>query len=339
MFLVLGVVGLFLLMLAVGSVNIPLNQVIAALLGRSDVDTSTVATIIWQFRMPRALTAALAGAALAVGGLQMQTLFRNPLTDPFVLGISSGASLGVALVVLAAGTTGMTMLAGLAGLGDYGIVIAASLGAGLTLALVLLFAGRLRQSMALLIFGLMFGYAVSALVSLLLYFSIAERIQAYVNWTFGSFGGITWRQMPIFAVVVIVGLVLAYVLVKPLNALLLGETYAQSMGINLRVARVGIIMSTALLAGGVTAFCGPIGFLGIAVPHLARMLSRSADHRLLLPMVTLLGAIVAMGADLAAQLPGNQVILPLNAVLALLGAPVVIAIILRQRNLRASFAG
>lgn len=337
--LVLGVVGLFLLMLAVGSVNIPLSQVIAALFGASDANPSAVATIIWQFRMPRALTAALAGAALAVGGLQMQTLFRNPLTDPFVLGISSGASLGVALVVLTAGTTGMTLLAGLAGLGDYGIVIAASLGAGLTLALVLMFAGRLRQSMALLIFGLMFGYAVSALVSLVLYFSIAERIQAYVNWTFGSFGGITWRQMPIFAVVVIVGLGLAYLLVKPLNALLLGETYAQSMGINLRMARAGIILSTALLAGGVTAFCGPIGFLGIAVPHLARMLSRSADHRLLLPMVTLLGAIVAMGADLAAQLPGNQVILPLNAVLALLGAPVVIAIILRQQNLRASFAG
>jgi iron complex transport system permease protein len=267
----------------------------------------------------------------------MQTMFRNPLAGPFVLGINSGASLGVALVVLAVGT-GSTLLAGLGLLSDFGIVVAASLGAGLVLFLVLAVARRV-ETMTLLILGLMFGYATSALVSVLLYFSIAERIQAYIAWTFGSFGGVTWRQMQVMAPAVLLGLAIAWLSAKPLNALLLGETYAQSLGLSVRRARIGVLVSASLMAGAITAFCGPIGFVGVAVPHLCRSLFGTSNHRLLIPASILLGGIVALVADLLAQLPGSQITLPLNAVTALIGAPVVTWVILRQRNLRSSFAG
>lgn len=335
--LLIILIGTFCLVLAVGSVSVPLEDVWRALIGQP-TSRPAYATIVTQFRLPRALTALLAGAALAVGGVQMQTLFRNPLTDPFVLGISAGASLGVALVVLAVGTTGATVLVGIGLLGDLSLAAAASLGAALMLGIVLSFAQRARSILTLLIVGLMLSYAVSALVSLLLYFSIPERIQAYINWTFGSFGGVTWRQVPILAPILAVGLALSLALIKPLNALLLGEAYAQSMGINLRRARMGIILSTALLAGGVTAFCGPIGFLGIAVPHLSRILLRTSDHRWLLPTAMLLGSLIAMLADLIAQVPGRQIILPLNAITALIGAPVVVLIVLSQRRLRDAFS-
>jgi len=326
----------FCLLLAVGSVSVPLEDVLRALLGQA-TSQPAYATIVIQFRMPRALTALLAGAALAVGGVQMQTLFRNPLTDPFVLGISSGASLGVALVVLAVGTTGATVLVGIGLLGDFGLAAAASLGAALMLLIVLSFAQRTQNTLTLLIVGLMIGYTVSALVSLLLYFSVPERIQAYINWTFGSFGGVTWRQLPILAPIIGLGLALSLALTKPLNALLLGEAYAQSLGINLRRARLGIIFSTALLAGAVTAFCGPIGFLGIAVPHLSRILLGTVDHRALLPTAVLLGALTAMCADLIAQVPNSQIILPLNAITALIGAPVVVLIVMQQRRWHSAF--
>ena len=320
----------FVLSLTVGSVTIPLREVLTALLG-GETTRATWATIITDFRLPKALTALFAGAALGVGGLQMQTLFRNPLADPYVLGVSSGASLGVALVVLALGTTGGVLLAGLGLPGDLGITAAAVIGSALALALVLALAARVRSVMTLLILGIMFSSLTGALVSLLLYFSIAQRIQVYLNWTMGSFGGVTWAQMAIFAPVVTAGLALALALVKPLNALLLGEAYARSMGLNLRRARLGIISSTALLAGAVTAFCGPIGFLGLAVAHLCRALLGTSDHRSLIPACALLGGTLALVADLIAQLPGSQHILPLNAVTALLGAPVVISVILRRR--------
>lgn len=329
-------VAVLLLSLALGSVPIPLDEIIRILLG-GQASRESWANIILRFRLPKALTAMLAGAALGIGGLQMQTLFRNPLVDPFVLGISSGASLGVALIVLAVGTPGAAMLAGASLQGDLGLVIAASLGSGLVLALVLFVARRVTSSTTLLVLGLMFGYAVSAFVSLLLYFSIAERIQAYTNWSFGSFGGVTWSQMPIFALIILVGLALAFLLSKSLNALLLGETYARSMGMNLQRVRGWIILSTALLAGTVTAFCGPIAFLGIAVPHLCRSLFNTSDHRLLIPATMLMGGMVTVLADLIAQVPGSQLVLPLNAITALIGAPVVIWIILRGRALKASF--
>ncbi len=327
----------FLLSLVVGSVSIPLTDILTILVG-GEPARATWTTIVLDFRLPKALTALLAGAALAVGGLQMQTLFRNPLADPYVLGVSSGASLGVALVVLSVGTTGSMLLAGLGLSGDFGITLAAILGSGFALLLVIAVAARVQSVITLLVLGLMFGYATGALVSLLMYFSVAERIQMYINWTYGSFSGVSWRQMPIFIPVVIIGLLLTFLLSKPLNALLLGEAYARSMGLNVRRVRLAIISSTALLAGSVTAFCGPIGFLGLAVPHLCRALFGTSDHRILTPATLLLGGTLALVADLVAQMPGSQIVLPLNAVTALIGAPVVIWVILRRRSLRGSFS-
>jgi iron complex transport system permease protein len=298
---------------------------------------ATWVTIINDFRLPKALTATLAGAALGVSGLQMQTLFRNPLADPFVLGVSSGASLGVALVVLSVGAANTALLAVAGLLGNLSLVVAACLGAGAVLMLVLALAQRVQSSVTLLILGLMIGYLTSAIVSLLLYFSIAERIQAYIAWSFGSFGGVTWSQMRVLAPVVLGGLLLAFILTKALNALLLGEAYARSMGLNIRRARMAIVADSAILAGAVTAFCGPIAFLGIAVPHLCRALLRSADHRVLVPACALLGATVALLADLVAQAPGASVVLPLNAITALIGAPVVVWIILRRGVGRGAF--
>ena len=223
--------------------------------------------------------------------------------------------------------------------GDLMLALSAGLGAGVTMGLVLLVSVRVRSSMTLLILGLMFGYLVSALVSLLLYFAVPERIQAYINWTFGTFGGVTWGQLPILVGIVIVGVLIAGALTKSLNALLLGENYARSLGLDMMLTRIGIVSATALLAGVVTAFCGPIGFIGIAVPHLCRSLFNTSDHRLLVPATVLMGAIVALVASIIAEVPGNNLVLPLNAVTALLGAPIVIGVILRQRNLGKSFGG
>lgn len=341
--LILLLVLTFIFSLSLGSVSIPLPEIVTILTG-GEPARATWTDIVLKFRLPKALTALLAGAALAVSGLQMQTLFRNPLSDPYVLGISSGASLGVALVVLASGVVaglggGAQMLAGLSLAGDVSIALASILGSLAVLFLVMAVARRVQSTMTLLILGLMFGYATSALVSVMLYFSIADRIQAYISWTFGSFGGVTWSQMGVMAPAILIGLIGAFLLMKPLNALLLGETYARSMGLNVGRVRLAVISSAAVLAGIVTAFCGPIGFLGIAVPHFCRSLFATSDHRVLLPAVTLMGAILAMVADLAASMPGSQLTLPLNAVTALIGAPVVTWVILRQRNLREAFAG
>ena len=341
--LALIALAVFLLSLAVGSVRIPIDEIVAVLLG-GDASKPAWATIVLKFRLPKALTAMLAGAALSVSGLQMQTLFRNPLAGPFVLGISSGASLGVAMTVLLAGVAvglggSTTLLAGISLAGDTSLALSAIAGSGLVLLLVMSVARKVQSGMTLLILGLMFGYTTSALVSVLIYFSVVERIQAYISWTFGSFGGVTWRQLRVMAPAIVLGLAGSHLLMKPLNALLLGETYALSLGLNVRQVRLGIIGSSAVLAGVVTAFCGPIGFLGIAVPHLCRSLLHTSDHRLLLPAVSFMGATLALCADIVAGLPGSQLTLPLNAVTALLGAPVVIWVILRQRNLREAFAG
>lgn len=324
----------FLARLALGSVNIPLREVIVILSG-GEASRSTWESIVLRLRLPGAVTAALAGAALSVSGLQMQTFFRNPLAGPFVIGISSGASLGVALVVLG----GSTLLTTNGFQGDLGITLAACVGATAVMVLVLGVARRVRSSMTLLVLGVMFGYATGALVSLLMYFSRPDEISAYISWTFGSFSGVPWGAIKIYAPVILAALALALALSKPLNALLLGEAYARSMGLNVQRARIWIIASAAFLAGTVTAFCGPISFIGLAVPHLCRSLLNTSDHRLLLPATVLLGAIVALTADLIAQVPTMQnVTLPLNAVTAVFGAPVVIWVILRRRNLRQAFA-
>jgi iron complex transport system permease protein len=341
-FAIIGILAVlilfFLLSLAIGSINIPLRDVIKILLGKTS-EKASWENIVLMFRLPRAVTAILAGAALSVAGLQMQTLFRNPLAGPFILGINSGAGLGVALVILGVGAVGAnSMLSNLGLFGDFGVVIAASIGSGCVLAVVLIVARRVQSAMTLLILGLMFGYATGALVSILLYFSVAERIHSYINWTFGSFAGVTWAQMKVLAPVIILGLTIAHLSVKPLNALLLGEDYARSMGLAVKRARFFIITSTAILAGAITAFCGPIGFLGVAVPHLCRSLFATSDHRVLVPTVAIIGAILALIADLVAQMPSHHTVLPLNAITSLIGAPVVTWVILRRRNLSASFA-
>ncbi len=325
-------VVLFVADVATGSVNIPLRATVSILLGE-DVSQKAWVSIVRNLRLPQAVTAALSGAALSVSGLMMQTVFRNPLAGPFVLGISSGASLGVALVVL---TGGAGVLAGWGGsLGHAG---AGVLGAMAVLVLVV-YAARRVPTLTLLILGVLFGYAVSALVSILLRFSSAESIQSYVIWTLGEFSGVTWSELGVLTPVIAVGLLMAVVAVKPLNALLLGEAYARSMGVAVERSRIWLITSTALMAGVVTAFCGPIGFLGIAVPHLGRGLLQTSDHRVLLPGIALLGASLALIADLLSRLPGSSLVLPLNAITALLGAPVVIWVIVRRRGLRDSFTG
>ncbi|MCP5100962.1 MAG: iron ABC transporter permease [Chloroflexi bacterium] len=324
------------LSLTLGSVRIPFSDILITLTG-GDPTKASWATIILKFRLPKAVTAVLAGSALGISGLQMQTLFRNPLAGPFVLGISSGASLGVAFVVLSVGTAANGLLASLGLLGNFGIVFAASVGSGLVLFAVMLVAHRVNN-MTLLILGLLFGYATSAVVSILLNFAMAERIQAYISWTFGSFGGVTWEQLQVLAPAILAALMVAWLSAKPLNALLLGETYAKSLGLTVQHARFWVLTSASILAGTITAFCGPIAFIGVAVPHLCRSLFNTSDHKILVPTTILMGATVALVADLIAQMPGSDTVLPLNSVTALIGAPVVTWVILRRRNLRASFA-
>jgi iron complex transport system permease protein len=323
----------FLVTIAAGSVRIPLPDVLRILLG-DEAARPAWTTIVWQVRLPRAITALLAGAALGVGGLQMQTLFRNPLADPFILGISAGASLGVALVVLAAGTTGRSLVAGLSVSGTLGLAGAAALGAAGVTALVLAVSRRVTNPATVLIVGLMIGYATTAVVSVLIYsgFGRLERIRAYIAWGFGSFAGTTWDQLAVLAPAVGAGVVLALLLAKQLNVLLLGDRYAASMGLEVRRIRLLVVVGASVLAGSVTAFCGPIAFIGVAVPHIARGLLRTSDHRVLVPATVLVGAVVALVAGLVAQVPGHDATLPLNAVTSLIGAPVVVVILLRLRR-------
>jgi len=315
--------------LAFGSVSITFGSVLRAIIGHARDDS--VRSIIWAFRLPKAATAALAGAALAVSGLLMQTLFRNPLAGPYVLGLSAGASLGVALVVLAAGGGWVGFASAASGWGDMAVAVAASLGAGLVLAMVLLAARRVSP-LVLLILGVLFGYAAGALVTVLLQLAVAERVQAFVQWTFGSFGGVSTRELGLLATVVVAGLALAATTAKALDALAFGADTARSLGVNVPAVRTRALIATALLAGAVTAFCGPVGFLGVAVPHLARGLLGTGEHRWLLAGSALAGAAVALISDVVAQLPGHQGVLPLNAVTALIGAPVLAWVVLRRRG-------
>ena len=325
--------ALLMLSLALGSVSIPPDQILSALLG-GETESRAWTQIVLKFRVPKTAAALLSGMALGVAGLLMQTWFRNPLAEPYVLGVSSGASLGVALAVLTAGAVPEGLMAGV-GLAD-GLLLttAAGVGASLSMLIVLLAAARVQSNLTLLLLGLMFGYLVSALVSLLLYFAQPQRIQAYINWTFGSFGGVTVGQLGLLAPPVVAGLLLAAGMIKPLNALLLGEDYARSLGIRLGWTRLGLVVATALLVSAVTAFCGPIGFIGIGAPHLARGLLRRSDHRALLPGVMLMGGIVALAASLIAELPGSNLALPLNVVTAAMGAPFVMLVVLRHYRAR-----
>lgn len=308
---------LFLLDLAVGAVAVPLGDVWAALTG-GDCPRAT-AKIILNIRLIKAVVALLAGAALSVSGLQMQTLFRNPLAGPYVLGISSGASLGVALVVLA----GFGSSIGIAG--------AAWLGAALVLVVIAAVGHRIKDIMVILILGMMFSSGVGAIVQILQYLSKEESLKAFVIWTMGSLGDVTFDQLAVLVPSIIAGLLLAVVTIKPLNLLLFGEEYAVTMGLNIRRSRGLLFLSTTLLAGTVTAFCGPIGFIGLAMPHVTRMLFRNSDHRVLVPGTVLSGAAVLLLCDLVSKM----FTLPINAITALLGIPVVVWVVLRNKSVTA----
>ncbi|MDR1405639.1 MAG: iron ABC transporter permease [Prevotellaceae bacterium] len=312
-----------------GSVSIPAKEVWMALSSGANPDTAT-GQIILYFRIPKAIVAALVGMALAVSGLQMQTVFRNPLADPYVLGISSGAGLGVALFVL--GTGSLAISGVLLWLKDFGVAAAGWTGAMMILGCILSASIRLRNSMTILIFGIMIGGAASAIVGILQYFSSASALKTYVVWTMGSFSNVSPQQLSLLLIAVSAGLLLAIFSTKNLNALLPGDTYAQSIGMNVRRARAVIFISAGLLAGTATAFCGPIGFIGIAVPHVARMTFRNANHNILIPASILMGTCTMLLCDVISQLPGTGTVLPINTVTALMGIPVVMTIIFRHQR-------
>jgi iron complex transport system permease protein len=320
----------FLLDLSTGPIHITLRDIVRVFFSPSDADPAWL-YIIKSIRLPKACTAVLAGCGLSVGGLQMQTLFRNPLADPAILGITAGASLGVAAVMLAGGS--MTALSAIKELGVSGswlVISAACIGAGGVMVVVLILSRRLRDNVMMLIVGLMIGSLTLALVSIWQYFSNPEEVKEYLLWTFGSLGGVTGSQLSMLTVVVTIGLIVCVLSSKMLDALLLGENYARSMGLNVRSARMIIICSTSLMAGSITAFCGPIGFIGIAVPHVARSLFNTSSHRILIPACCGIGTLLLLLCDTFAQLPGSQTVLPINVITSLVGAPVVIVLLLRQ---------
>ncbi len=322
--------GAFLLNVSLGSVAIPLDEILSILTGGESSKTSWQ-FIIANYRLPKAVTAVLAGSGLAVSGLLMQTLFRNPLAGPFVLGLSSGASLGVAILILGAGAIGGFL--GTLISSPWSLVIASALGSFLVLLAVLAVAFRVKDTMAILIIGLMFGSVTAAVVAVLSYFSNAEQLQQYIFWSFGSLGNMSWGSVLILALCCLLGLLLSAMSTKSLNALLLGENYAKSMGLRIRRTTFLIILATSVLAGAITAFAGPIAFVGLAVPHLVRQVFTTSNHAVLLPAVILSGALLMLLCDTVAQMPFSDYTLPINAVTSLIGAPVVIWLLVRKRKL------
>jgi len=330
--LVLGVIFFFLLELGIGSVHIPISGVVAALFGLDSAEDTWV-KIINELRLPRTIAAAIGGAALGTAGLQLQTLFRNPLAGPWALGLTAGAQLGVALVVTAAAVVGSSFLENFAFLSNLSIVAGAMLGCILVLLLIVAIA-RHVSTITLLIFGLMLGYLAQGLISVILHFTNQSQAKIFAGWNDGSFAGVYWEHFPILLPLAFIGLVGGWLMAKPLNALLLGENYARSLGISVRRTRLVTLTSAVLLAAPVTAYCGPILFLGLIIPHLARGLFNTSDHRVLIPAVMLLGGVIALAADLFVHLPWERHFLHLNAVNALIGAPVVMWVILRNRRMR-----
>lgn len=320
----------FLANLSLGSVAIPFDEVVSGLLGNSTSKPSWHYILI-DYRLPKAITAVLAGGGLAVSGLLMQTLFRNPLAGPFVLGLSSGASLGVAVLIMGAAAFG-----GIAGsflTSEWSLVFASALGSFLVLLAVLAVTFRIKDTMAILIIGLMFGSVTAAVVAVLAYFSNAEQLQQYIFWSFGSLGNQSWKGVLILSICCIAGLLLSFFSSKSLNALLLGENYAKSMGLRIKRTTVILILATSILAGSVTAFAGPIAFIGLAVPHLTRQFFTTSNHFILMPAVLICGSLLMLICDTVAQLPFVEYTLPINAITSLIGAPVVIWLLVRKRKL------
>ncbi|RZS93496.1 FecCD family ABC transporter permease [Aquimarina brevivitae] len=320
----------FITNISLGSVIIPWLDIFYSLTGGA-VEKESWRLIVLDYRLPKAITAVLVGSGLGVSGLLMQTLFRNPLAGPFVLGISSGASLGVALLIL--GSSSLSLVLSDFLISKWGLVIAASLGSIIVLFAVLLVSIRVKDTMAILIIGLMFGSITAAVVSVLSYFAPAQQLQQYIFWGFGSLGNLSWHDLLLFVIIFSFGILLTIASIKPLNTLLLGENYAKSMGLNIKVSRLIIIIATGLLAGGITAFAGPIAFIGLAVPHLTRQLYHTSDHKILVPAVLLMGSIIMLICDTVAQLPFTEYTLPINAITSLIGAPVVIWLLVRKRKM------
>ena len=329
-FLLLLLVVTLLLNISFGQVAIPIKEVFKSLLG-SSASKETWEYIIINFRLPKAITAILVGIGLSISGLLMQTLFRNPLAGPYVLGLSSGSSLGVAFVILGAGFL-PNFLAEIL-LSSFGIIIASCLGSLSVLLLVLLVSSKLRDTMSVLIVGLMFSSFAGAIVSVLTYFSTAEQLQKFTFWSLGSIGNLSWNNIIFLSNAVLIGLVLSLFSIKSLDALLLGENYARSLGLNIKKSRLVIIFATSILAGSITAFAGPIAFVGLAVPHLAKLLFQTSNHKILFFGTILIGAIIMLFCDMVSQMPGMDFTLPINAITSIVGAPVVIWLLLSKKRM------
>jgi iron complex transport system permease protein len=329
--LFLGLIFLFFINISLGSITIPFKEIYASLTG-GQASKSTWEYIIINYRLPKAITAVLVGMGLSISGLLMQTLFRNPLAGPYVLGLSSGASLGVAFVIL--GASVLPSFLSVILLSPYGIVLASTLGSTTVLLLVLLVSQQLRDTMAILIVGLMFGSFTSAIVGVLTYFSSAEQLQKFTFWSMGNLGNLSWSSILILTFCVLLGLFLSLLSIKPLNALLLGENYAKSMGLNFNKSRLIIILATSILAGSITAYAGPIAFIGLAVPHIAKLVFQTSNHSILFWSTLLFGAAIMLVCDVVSQMPGMEITLPINAITSILGAPVVIWLLVRKRSFK-----
>lgn len=318
--------------ISLGSVKIPLSAIFEIFIGETSLKDSWQ-TIIINYRLPKAITAILVGSGLSISGLLMQTLFRNPLAGPFVLGISSGASLGVALFILGSGVFGSIFSSFI--FSNWSLAFAASLGSFLVLTAIIIAANKVRNTMSILIIGLMFGSLTAAIISVLAFFSEAAQIQQYQFWSFGSLGNLTWNEIIVFAIIYLIALISTFTVIKPLNSFLLGENYAKSLGVNIKRSRNIILLITSLLTGVITAFSGPIAFVGIAVPHISKILFSSSNHKILLPASGIIGAIILLICDSIAQLPSSAFILPINAITSLFGAPVVIWLLVRKKKIYA----
>lgn len=319
-----------LLNISLGQVAIPFKEVIKSLFG-SHASKETWEYIIVNFRLPKAITAILVGIGLSISGLLMQTLFRNPLAGPYVLGLSSGSSLGVAFVILGAGILPLSLADFL--LSSYGIILASCLGSFMVLLLVLTISKFLRDTMTILIAGLMFSSFASAIVSILTYFSSAEKLQKFTFWSMGSIGNISWPNIVILFIAICIGLLISLFSIKSLDGLLLGENYAKSLGLKIKKSRRMIILATSILAGSITAFAGPIAFIGLAVPHLSKLIFQTSNHLVLFWSTIIIGAIIMLFCDMVSQMPGFDFTLPINAITSIIGAPIVIWLLVRKNRL------
>jgi len=330
--LIIALVILFVADILIGSTDLAASEVFRSLLGQG---TPQGEIIVMQFRLPKAFTALFAGAAMSVSGLIMQTLFRNPLAGPDVLGISSGAGLGVALIVLTFSPL-FSFTAG-NGPGGWGLILAACAGAGAVMMIILAVSLRMKDIMTVLIVGLLLASAISAVVSLMQYFSNETALRTYVIWTMGNLGNISWPQLRALAIASVAGMLMSFVMVKPLNAMLMGDTFSRTVGVRMKSTRVMLLGAASILAGSVTAFCGPLAFIGVAVPHIARLLLGSTDHRILVPGVAMTGAATLLISDIISAAPGGGHIIPVNTVTSLIGIPVVLWIILGRRGIGRRF--